>query len=95
MHGRRSKYYPDSWRTCIDLCNHLRFLIGCASNHKDNDILWFVPGASSPFDKGVLLFLQPSLDQVLQGCLKSWGMLSIDVLHPLNCPKAITCSGKY
>lgn len=94
MNARAAQDHPNPRRTGIDLRHHLRFLVRGTSDHEDNNVLRLVAGRSPAFNKRVLLLFQPGFDQVLERGFHSWGVLSVDILDPLQTSESVARSRK-
>lgn len=66
MHSRSTEHNANTRRTCIDLRNHLGFLVCRAADHEDDYILRLIFGRAATFYEGVQLLAQATLDHVLQ-----------------------------
>ena len=90
MNARAAQDHPNSRGTGIDLRHHLRFLVRGATDHEDDNILRLVACRSATFNERVLLFLQPCFDEILKRGLQAWGVLSVDILDPLQTSESVT-----
>ena len=94
MYGRAAKDHSDPGGASIDLRDHLCFLVRCASDNEDNNILRLVACRSAAFNKRVLLFFQPCFDEILKCSFQTWGMLSVDIFDPFETSESVARSRK-
>ena len=63
MHARSAQHNPHTCHTCINLCNHPRFLIRRPTHHEHNNILRLFLRMTHPLQERILQFLQSTFDQ--------------------------------
>lgn len=84
MDGGTAKDNAHTGGAGVDLCYHLGFFVGGATDYEDDYILRFVPCVPTALEEWVLQLLQTTFDEVLECHLQPRRMLGINVFDALE-----------